>query len=396
MNTRLVGAAEGEITRAAIGSIAGSNFQISNDRSASQPATENLKFERADWTSFRTVEGLQQKAGVPASKLRRLVLKELADNGLDAGASVNVGRLPRRRLLHRGRRPRHRRHAGRYRPPVQHRPPDGLDQAAAAADTRRARQRPARRRRCGARIGRLARRHHPQPPHRAAPRARRLDDGRQRDAGRLQVGTRIEIGFGPAIPEDEDALHWASIADRMARRHSPTRASRRRGGTTPRNFTNCCRRAATARARAGRALDGCTGGKAGEIVAAAGLNRMACARHQPRAGRQAADGRAEIRPSRSTRSGSEPSVPMFPDCGLRHVERRSDVRHWTACKLRFRSSSRLGRGESARHGARRLRQPHAGHRRHRAARDKRDIDLFGCGLAHTVAEAPKERTSPSG
>jgi hypothetical protein len=40
---------------------------------ASQPPTENLKFERADWTSFRTVDGLQQKAGVPQSKLRRLV-----------------------------------------------------------------------------------------------------------------------------------------------------------------------------------------------------------------------------------------------------------------------------------------------------------------------------------
>ena len=41
---------------------------------------ENLKFERQDWTLFRTVEGLQQKAGVPAKLLRRLVLKELADN----------------------------------------------------------------------------------------------------------------------------------------------------------------------------------------------------------------------------------------------------------------------------------------------------------------------------
>ena len=49
------------------------HFQISNGCLASQPPTENLKFERADWTSFRTVEGLQQKAGVAASKLRRLV-----------------------------------------------------------------------------------------------------------------------------------------------------------------------------------------------------------------------------------------------------------------------------------------------------------------------------------
>ena len=61
---------------------------------ASQTPTQFLKFERADWTSFRTVEGLQQKAGVPADKLIRLVLKELTDNALDTGASVNVGYLP--------------------------------------------------------------------------------------------------------------------------------------------------------------------------------------------------------------------------------------------------------------------------------------------------------------
>jgi hypothetical protein len=40
--------------------------------SPSQTGAQNLKFERADWTSFRTVEGLQQKAGVPQDKLIRL------------------------------------------------------------------------------------------------------------------------------------------------------------------------------------------------------------------------------------------------------------------------------------------------------------------------------------
>ena len=56
---------------------------------------QNLKilFERADWTLFRTVEGLQQKAGVPAARLRRLVLKEIADNALDTGADVRSGQI---------------------------------------------------------------------------------------------------------------------------------------------------------------------------------------------------------------------------------------------------------------------------------------------------------------
>ena len=53
------------------------NFQNPTADSASLPAAPNLKFEREDWTSFRTIEGLMQKAGVAKDKLRRLVLKEL-------------------------------------------------------------------------------------------------------------------------------------------------------------------------------------------------------------------------------------------------------------------------------------------------------------------------------
>jgi hypothetical protein len=52
-----------------------------------------MLFERHEWTAFRTIEGLQQKAGVPQNQLRRLVLKELTDNALDSGAAARVGRL---------------------------------------------------------------------------------------------------------------------------------------------------------------------------------------------------------------------------------------------------------------------------------------------------------------
>src|SRR5215472_3061428 len=50
-------------------------------------------FERQDWTLFRTVEGVQQKAGVPATLLRRLVLKEIGDNALDTGAEIKFGKV---------------------------------------------------------------------------------------------------------------------------------------------------------------------------------------------------------------------------------------------------------------------------------------------------------------
>jgi hypothetical protein len=46
--------------------------------------------EKPDWALFRTLDGLGQKAGVAPNCLRRLVLKELVDNGLDTGARVTI------------------------------------------------------------------------------------------------------------------------------------------------------------------------------------------------------------------------------------------------------------------------------------------------------------------
>ena len=55
------------------------NFQNPNSNLAGSPTAPNLKIERADWTLFRTIDGLTQKAGVSRNLLTRLVLKELAD-----------------------------------------------------------------------------------------------------------------------------------------------------------------------------------------------------------------------------------------------------------------------------------------------------------------------------
>src|SRR5262249_55502303 len=67
-------------------------FQKSEPALASQEPAQVFKFEREDWALFRTVEGLQQKAGVAKGERRRLILKELADNGLDTGTAVRVGK----------------------------------------------------------------------------------------------------------------------------------------------------------------------------------------------------------------------------------------------------------------------------------------------------------------
>jgi hypothetical protein len=37
-----------------------------------------VRFSHNDWTAFRTVEGLQRKAGAPRHKLAAVVVKELA------------------------------------------------------------------------------------------------------------------------------------------------------------------------------------------------------------------------------------------------------------------------------------------------------------------------------
>lgn len=49
-------------------------------------------FERPDWTLFRSLGTLGQKAGVPLRRLAALVVKELVDNALDAGATAQVER----------------------------------------------------------------------------------------------------------------------------------------------------------------------------------------------------------------------------------------------------------------------------------------------------------------
>lgn len=39
-----------------------------------------MLFSREDWTLFRSLETLSQKAGIPSKKIPALVAKELADN----------------------------------------------------------------------------------------------------------------------------------------------------------------------------------------------------------------------------------------------------------------------------------------------------------------------------
>lgn len=51
-----------------------------------------MMFDREDWSLFRNLSTLSQKAGVPQAQLRKLVVKELVDNALDASGGVRFGK----------------------------------------------------------------------------------------------------------------------------------------------------------------------------------------------------------------------------------------------------------------------------------------------------------------
>ena len=338
---------------------------------------------------------------MPASKLRRLVLKELADNALDTGASVSVGELPERRLLRRGRRPRHRRHAGGDRPPVQHRPADGLDQAAAAADARRARQRPAGGRRCAC-WRRTA--SSSSSPATGGSSLRPERDGTTTVVSvkpvEFPVGTRIEIGFGPAMPEDADALHWAQRGHASWRDGHDLRrqvvAVVVRRAAVPRAAVGQRRRAG---ARAGRAAStAAPAGRRARSSPQAGLGRMACTD----VSREQADTLLEVarehaRPVSPKRLGAvgPDAIPGLRLCHRRAARCRSARR---AAAPRSRSWSR--RGPSKTSDDMQLlvcvnRTPVTGDIE--AARDKRDIDAVRLRACATPSPRRRRtRTSASG
>jgi hypothetical protein len=250
-------------------------------RSRADDIPPDLKMaEREDWTLFRTVDGLMQKAGVPAKYLRRLVLKELGDNALDTGAAIRFRRIdgsPDRYFveddgpgfdltpeqiaeLYSIRRPM--RSSKLLRLPQRGALGNGLRIVAGAVL---------------AAEGSLV----------VTTRDLRIVLQPQADGSTAvanvtvidhPLGVRVEVGFGPALPRDPDALMWIRRADRAARtgksydgRSSPFWYDAPQfhelllayGRVPVRNLI--------------AQLDGCTGGKAGEIVNAAGLERMVCA-----------------------------------------------------------------------------------------------------------------------
>jgi hypothetical protein len=369
-------------------------FKKSDDELAGQPAYENLKFEREDWSLFRTVEGLQQKAGVPKDKLIRLVLKELTDNALDEGGQVRVGKLP---------------NGGGYFVEDGGR---GIDGAPADIARLFSISRPLVSTKLlrlptrgalgnGLRVvagavlasdGTLTvitcnRRIELQPKHDGTTkviRATKVD---------FPVGTRIEIAFGPALPDDQNALNWARRACHLAQGGKTYSGRSSPYWYDVPQFQELLYASGSTPVRELIAnLDGCTGANAGMIVAAAKLNRAVCKNvttNQATSLLLAA--RAFARSVKAERLGAV-GPDVFPDyayarssgiAGFGSVALQAEVpfvvETWAnnnredsdTCLIAFIN-----------------RTPVTGDIH--AARNKRKINAFGCGLSHTIAQAPHE------
>jgi hypothetical protein len=242
----------------------------------------NLKFERQDWTLFRTLEGLQQKAGVADTRLRRLVLKELGDNGLDNGTSISIGLLddndPDRVFIEDD-------GAGLGGTPEQIAELFSIRRPMVSTKLLRLPQRGALGN--GLRVvagavlaseGSLA----------VITRNQHIELRPQSDGTTAvikvtkvdhPVGTRIEIGFGAAMPRDPDMFVWARAAKAVAsigKTYEGKSSAHWYDGAQFHELILACG-SLPVRSLVAQ-LDGCTGGKAGEIITAAGLDRMPCER----------------------------------------------------------------------------------------------------------------------
>src|SRR6516164_7809876 len=252
------------------------------DLDTSQGASENepnLKMaERPDWALFRNIDGLQQKAGVPAARLRRLVMKELADNALDAGSRISIGPLDSDTFF------------------IEDDGP-GLDGGPEEIASLFSIRRPMR----STKLLRLPQRGALGNGLRVVAGAVLASEGSlvvitrnwrivlrpQADgstavvevtAADRPVGTRIEIGFGPALPSDHETLSWVLAADAMASGGRDYEGKTSPFWYDPVQFHELLLAYGSNPLRGLIAqLDGCSGGKAGEIVTGAGLDRATCA-----------------------------------------------------------------------------------------------------------------------
>ena len=202
------------------------------------------------------------------------------------------------------------------------------------------------------------------------------------------VGTRVEIGFGPALPSDKRALHWAQVANHFAHFGSVyTGNSSPHWYDAPQFLELLYAGGARPVRELIASLDGCTGAKAGEIVAEAGLGRALCsAVTRKQAAKISQSNARPVKPQRLGAVGPEASPERAYACSHGQAQFGSIV---PMAEIPFvvEAWAKKTQGDTVL-GICVNRTPITGGIE--AARDKRDIDAYGCGLHHTIAQAPRE------
>jgi hypothetical protein len=377
---------------AAAAKISDSEFEKSTVGLACSPTAQTLKFERPDWALFRTVEGLQQKAGVAKNKLIRLVLKELADNALDEGGSIRVGELTKGYFVEDG-------GSGIQGTPDQIARLFSIARPLVSTKLLRLPTRGALGN--GLRVvagavlasgGTLT----------VVTGNRRIELRPERDGTTTVVstrtvdfptGTRIEISFGPALPADCSALYWAQLACHMAQGKTYAGRSSPFWYDVPQFQELLYASGATPVRELIATLDGCTGGTAGEIVVEAKLIRALCKNvTQNQATSLLLAARSFARPVKTERLGAV-GPDVFPGhayaqssgvAGFGSGELQAEIPFVVEAWVKERDAKHTDTNLFAWIN----RTPVTGDIY--AAREKRDIDAFGCGLSNTIAQAPIE------
>jgi hypothetical protein len=210
----------------------------------------------------------------------------------------------------------------------------------------------------------------------------------ERSANERRIGTRIEIGFGPDLPADANALSWAHLAIHLAQGNAYAGKSSPWWYDLP-QFHELLSASGGVPVRALiESLDGCAGGRAGEIVAQAGLSRMACPDlDSAQAARLLATAREAAKPVSPKRLGAV-GPAAFPDRAYAIAYGSAPFGSRLRADIPVAVEVWASQAKENSVAASVNRTPIAGEMA--LQRDKSEVNLFGCGLRYTVAKAPKE------
>lgn len=343
-------------------------------------------FQKEDWTLFRSIPGLCQRAGVPDHRLRGLVVKELVDNALDAAENCFVDELDG---------------GGFYVEDTGPGIPGEPEEIAALFSVSRPMT--------SSKLLRL-------PSRGALGNGLRVVSGAvlasggelhvqtcgrrlqliPKDSGKTDVkilsegmtttGTRIEVRLGDGIPDDDDHLYWGRLACQMANEREGYKGKTSAFWYDSDSFFELCNAAGDRTVRdLMESFDGFSGRKAGNI-AAPYLGRTATSLSREEAESLLVNARQmskEVKPSRLGALGRD----AFRDYSYAKKEEIFEIRAGRgklAARVPYVVEAWAIFDEEDSLEVFVNRTPITGDVRLNRQQNKTEIGFFGCGLCHSV------------